>query len=381
MNDPKEGVKIELLRLSPPALNLNIWNLFKIKEVGNIDFEKSESKEDLSLSNEFSLSLPTNSRKIYLGQNLKSQINISNNLKNEIQISSISVDVMTRQTTFNIYRSVEHVTVQSNSFFNFLTTFLVTFADVFTVHCAVEYLQGSEKKKLRKDFNFICKNPFHVKTLILQKEDKIYIEAVVRNIEEDNIMLNGVTFKDIKCELIKSEDALKTHDGLYYLKQNDEYSMIFCVMDEESKLHILKTPCDENIANIEMLFFTSNGGKGINNSHFLKKNIVTDNVRIYLQQNEHPFYVVNKMYKFEIVFENNTDESIPLEIFVHNNSDIHVVNNFVKAHIIEERKKVSHFFYVLFVNPGIHFFNKITICNKRTKKRIDYVRLFRLFVK
>lgn len=132
MNDPKEGVKIELLRLSPPALNLNIWNLFKIKEVGNIDFEKSESKEDLSLSNEFSLSLPTNSRKIYLGQNLKSQINISNNLKNEIQISSISVDVMTRQTTFNIYRSVEHVTVQSNCFFNFLTSFLVTFADMFT---------------------------------------------------------------------------------------------------------------------------------------------------------------------------------------------------------------------------------------------------------
>ncbi|CAA9988824.1 conserved protein, unknown function [Plasmodium knowlesi strain H] len=382
MNDSKEGVKIELLRLNPPALNLNIWNFFNIKEVGNIDFEKSENKEDLNFTNEFSLSLPINSRKIYIGQNLKCQINISNNLKNDIQICTISVDVMTKQTTFNIYRSAEHViTVRSNSFFNFLATFLVTFADMFTVHCAVEYLQGSEKKKLRKDFNFISKNPFHLKTLLLQKEDKIYIQAVVRNIEEDNIMLTDVIFKGIQCKLIKNEDELKTHDGLYYLKQNDEYSMIFCVKDEESKLHILKTPCDENITNIEMLFFTSNGGKGINNSHFLKKNIITDNIRIYLQQNENPFYVVNKMYKLEIVFENNTDENIAVEIFIHNSSDIHVVNNFVKGHIIEKRKRISHFFYVLFVNPGIHFFNKITICNRMTKKRIDYVRPFKMFVK
>ncbi|GAW81546.1 hypothetical protein, conserved [Plasmodium gonderi] len=381
MNDAKEGVKIELFRLSPPPLSLNIWNLFKIKEIGNINCEKIENNDDLNLSNEFSLSMPLNSRKIYVGQHLKSQITISNNLKNDIQISTIYLDVITSQNTFNIYRNVEHIIVSSNSFFNFITSFLVHFVDIFTINCAVEYVQGNEKKKMKKDFNFICKNPFQLKTFILHKDDKIYIETIVKNTEEDNVMLNDVHFKDIKCKLIKSDEKFKTHNGLYYLKQNDEYSMIFCVNDEESKLHILKTISDENITNIEMTFFTNNGGKGINNLYFLKKNIITDNIRIYLQKNEHTFYVVNKMYKFEIVFENNTDKSLLIEIFIHNNSDIHVVNNFVKSHTIEEKKKVSHFFYVLFVNPGIHFFNKITIYNTKTKKRMDYINLFRLFVK
>ncbi|SBT70800.1 conserved protein, unknown function [Plasmodium malariae] len=381
MNEHKEGVKIELLRLCPPTFDHNIWNLFNIKEIGNINFEKKESTEDLSISNEFSLSLPINSRKICVGQNFKFQINIANNLKNDIQVSTISVDILTKDNTFNIYNNIDQLNIPSNSFFNFITSFLVNFLDIFTVHCVVEYLHGNEKKELRKDFSFICKNPFNLKTFILQRKEKLYIELVLKNTEDDNIMLYDIKLRDIKCELVKNERTTNVHNGIYYFKQNDEYSMIFCVNDEESKLNILNTLNDENITNIEIIYFTNSGGKGINNLHFLKKNLITDNIRIYLHESDNIFYVVNKIYKFEIIFENNTDKSILVEIFIHNNSNIYVVNNFVKAHIIEEKKRVSHFFYVLFINPGIHFFNKITIYNKKTKKKIDYIKLFKLFVK
>ncbi|SBS91794.1 hypothetical protein POVCU2_0070010 [Plasmodium ovale curtisi] len=383
MNENKEGVKVELLRLCPPVFNHNIWNLFKINEICNTDFEKNGNIDDMSLSNEFSLSLPINYRKIFIGQDFKSQITISNNLKNDIQISAIHVEVLTRQNTFSIYQNVDQINVHPNSFFNFVTSFAVNFLDIFTMHCVVEYFQGNEKKKLKKDFNFICKNPFNLKTVILHKKDKVYIEVVLKNVEEDNIMVNDIKLKDIKCELIKNENEedFKMHNGIHYFKQNDEYSMIFCVSDEESKLNILRALNDENITNIEIIYFTNTGGKGLYNLHFLKKSIITDNIRIYLEKPENAFYLVRKMYKFEIVFENNTDQNVLLEIFIHNNSNIHVVNNFVKAHTIEEKKKVSHFFYVLFINPGIHFFNKITIYNKKTKKKMDYIKLFKLFVK
>ncbi|CRH00650.1 conserved protein, unknown function [Plasmodium relictum] len=380
MNEVKEGIKIELLRLCPPVLNYNIWNLFKIHDIGNGDFEKNR-KEDISLSNEFSLSLPLNSKKIYLGQNFKSHINISNNLKNNIIITSINVDVLMKLNTFNVYKNTEQINVSSNSFFGFITSFPVYFLDIFTVRCVIEYFSGNDKKKLKKDFNFISKNPFSIKTSILHKKDNLYIEVIVKNIEEDNIMINNLIIKNLKCELIKNEETSKVHNGIYYFKQNDEYSIIFCVKDEESKLNILNSLNDDNIANIEIIFFTSNGGKGLNNLYFLKKNMITDDVRIYLSKPNDIFYMVNKVYKFEIVFENNTDKNIFIEIFIHNNGNIHVVNNFVKIHMIEKKKKVSHFFYVLFINPGIHFFNKITIYNRTTKKKIDYIKLFKLFVK
>ncbi|CRG97796.1 conserved protein, unknown function [Plasmodium gallinaceum] len=380
MNEAKEGIKIELLRLCPPVLNYNIWNLFKIDNIINDNIEKNKN-DDINISNEFSLSLLVNSKKIYFGQNFKSYINVSNNLKNNITLTLINVDIMMKHNTFNIYKNTGQINVLPNSFFDFITSFPVDFLDIFTIRCVVEYINGNDKKKLKKDFNFISKNPFSLKTNILHKKDNLYIEVVVKNIEEDNIMMNDLVIKDLKYELIKYEETLKVHNGIYYFKQNDEYSIIFCVKDEESKLSILNSLNDENIANIEILYFTRYGGKGVNNLHYLKKKMITDNIRIYLSKPKDIFYKVNKIYIFEIVFENNTDINILLEIFIHNNANIHVVNNFVKIHMIEKKKKISHFFNVLFINPGIHFFNKITIYNKTTKKKIDYIKLFKLFVK
>lgn len=211
--------------------------------------------------------------------------------------------------------------------------------------------------------------------------DRLYIELRLKNLDDNNIMVNDIKLKDICYETIKNEEGFKAHNGLHYFKKNDEYSMVFCVNDEKSKLNILNKEDGENITNIEIIYFSNDGGKGINNMHFLKKCIIRDNLRIYLLESENIFYLINKIYKFEIVFENNTNENILIEILIHNNFNIHVVNNFVKAHIIEGKKKVSHFFDVLFINPGIHFFNKITIYNKKMKKKIKYIKLFKLFVK
>ncbi|VWU49932.1 conserved protein, unknown function [Hepatocystis sp. ex Piliocolobus tephrosceles] len=383
MNESKESVKIELLRLCLPTFNNNIWNLFNIKDMRNIDFEKNECYDNLSLSNEFSLGVPTNSKQIYVGQNFKSQINISNNFKSDIQLNSIFVDVLTKHNTINIYKNNEQISISSNSFFNFTSSFLVDFEDVFTVNCVAEFFHGNEKQKLRKEFNFICISPFNLKSIILHKNDKIYIEVIVKNIQDENIIINDIKFKGINCEMIKSNEITKAYSGLYYFKPLDEYSIIFCISNEEDKLKILNTKDNENITNIEILYFTSSGGKGVNNIHFLKKKLLTDKIHVYLNNSENNnfLYKLNKIYKFEIVIENNTNENICIEMFIHNNSNIHVVNNFVKAHIIEKKKKKSHFFYVLFINFGIHFFNKITIYDKKTQKKIDYINLFKVFVK
>ncbi|SCM23249.1 conserved protein, unknown function [Plasmodium chabaudi chabaudi] len=382
MSEAKDGIQVELFRLSPPVLNHNIWNLFKIKEIEHTDFGKSANNDDVSLSNEFSFGLPTNSRKIYYGQNFTSQINISNNFKSDIQIGEINLDVVTKENMFNIHKKNEDINIPPTGFFNFITSFVVNFLDIFVIHCTVDYFVENEPQKIRKEFNFISMDPFCIKSVILQKMDKLYIELRLKNLEDNNIMVNDIRLKDICYETIKNEEGgFKTHNGLHYFKKNDEYSMIFCVNDEKSKLNILNKEKDENITNIEIIYFSNDGGKGINTMHFLKKCMITDNLRIYLLESENPFYLINKIYKFEIVFENNTNENILIEILIHNNFNIHVVNNFVKAHTIEGKKKVSHFFDVLFINPGIHFFNKITIYNKKTKKKIDYIKLFKLFVK
>lgn len=208
------------------------------------------------------------------------------------------------------------------------------------------------------------------------------MQIIMKNTEEDNIMLNDIILKDIKCELIKNEGCNKVHNGIHYFKQHDEYSMIFRIDDEKSKRYILNNTLDnDNITNMEIIYFTNNGGKGIHNLHYLKKNTSTDNFKIYLKENNNIYYTINKIYNFEIIFENNTDEDMFLEIFVHNNSNIHIVNNFVKEHIIKSKTKKSHFFYTLFINQGIHFFNNITIYNKKNKTTKEYIKLFKLFVK
>ncbi|CDO62902.1 conserved protein, unknown function [Plasmodium reichenowi] len=381
MSEVKDGVKIELLRLSPPLFNNNIWNMFKITEMEKISFDK-DINDNISLSNEISLSLPINSRKVYIGQNFKSQINISSNLKNNIQVNLINVDIWTRDNNFNIYKNEESVNISPNTFFSFVTCFPVYFFDVFTIRCTAEYKIGSEKKKLKKDFNFISRDPFNIRYSLVHKNDKLYMQIIMKNTEEDNIMLNDIILKDIKCELIKNEGCNKVHNGIHYFKQHDEYSMIFRIDDEKSKRYILNNTLDnDNITNMEIIYFTNNGGKGIHNLHYLKKNTSTDNFKIYLKENNNIYYTLNKIYNFEIIFENNTDEDMFLEIFVHNNSNIHIVNNFVKEHIIKSKTKKSHFFYTLFINQGIHFFNNITIYDKKNKTKKEYIKLFKLFVK
>lgn len=131
MNEIKDGIQVELFRLSPPVLNHNIWNLFKIKEIENTDFGINANNDDISLSNEFSFALPINSRKIYYGQKFTSQINISNNFKSDIKISEINVDVVTKENMFNIHKNVEEINVSSTGFFNFITSFVVNFLDIF----------------------------------------------------------------------------------------------------------------------------------------------------------------------------------------------------------------------------------------------------------
>lgn len=256
MNEIKDGIQVELFRLSPPVLNHNIWNLFKIKEIENTDFEKNANNDDISLSNEFSFGLPINSRKIYYGQKLTSQINISNNFKSDIQISEINVDVVTKENMFNIHKKVENINVSPTGFFNFITSFVVNFLDIFTIHCTVDYFVENEPHKIKKEFSFISKDPFCLKSVILQKMDKLYIELQLKNLDDNNIMVNDIKLKDICYETIKNEEEFKAHSGLHYFKKNDEYSMIFCINDEKSKLDILNKENEENITNIEIIYFS-----------------------------------------------------------------------------------------------------------------------------
>lgn len=400
MSELKEGVKIELLRLSPPVLNNNIWNLFEIDKILNVkrgdkgmememgmkmegEIEKRKHEQKISLSNEFSLSLPLNNKKIYLGQNFKAYINISNSFKINITVISVIVDVLlkNKNTNFSIYRKTEEINLAPDSFFDFITEFHVLFLEIFTIRCMVEYYFGNEKKTVKRNFSFISKIPFNLKSNIIQQNEKVFVEIFLKNTEENSIMLNELRLKDIKCDLIKSDDLLHFSKGIHFFKQNDEYSLTFYVNDEQSKLQILKASKGEKITDIEMKYFTANGGIGINQFYQLKLNTDIQPIIIYLKDPQETFYLHNKLYKLDIAFENNTDETVLLDIYIHNSANIHILNNFVKCSSIEKRKNMSYFFDVIFINPGVYFFNKISIYNKTEKKKLEYYDLFKVCVK
>lgn len=390
MNETKGHLKIELLRITPPLLNNNFWNVFDINKIvkkqthenslQNIDVEEETKEEGITtLSNDLSLCLQMNNKKIYLGQTLKSYINIYNNFKSNITIVEISVDVWIQQNAFNIYHNTNQIILPVNGFFDFVTSFLVHFLEVFSVRCEIEYMVGIDKKRMKKSFDFISKNPFRIKSSVHQREDQLYMQVKIKNTEEDSIMLNDISLKGIQCELIRSNEFEKVYKGIYYFKPDDEYILLFNI-EEGSKEHFLNCSNYEHISNIEIKYFTSNGGKGIINLNSVHNDINTNRVHVYLKYPKEISFETNKMYELPLVFENNTSQIMELEIFIHNSDSIYVLNHFVKNLCIEGGSKKSHTFYVRFIASGVHYFNKISIYNKVTKRKIQFVKHFRILV-